>query len=79
MDDHVAIYGSKLAEGLSAFQRRSCLIIAVMLACFHSFGKVLMAKEVLNIYDRGTATDSAISCITLGWMHGVWARGYIRF
>ena len=25
VDDHVAIYGSKVAEGLSAFQRRSCL------------------------------------------------------
>ena len=50
-----------------------------MLACFHLFGKVLMAKEVLNIYDPGTATDSAISCIILGWMHGVQARGFIKF
>ena len=24
MDNHVAIYGSKVAEGFSAFQRRSC-------------------------------------------------------
>ena len=27
-----------------------------------------MAKEVLIIYVSGTATDLAISCITLGWM-----------
>ena len=25
MVDHIGIYGSKVAEGLSAFQRRSCL------------------------------------------------------
>ena len=24
VDNHVAIYGSKVAEGFSAFQRRSC-------------------------------------------------------
>ena len=24
MDNHVAIYGSKVAEGFSVFQRRSC-------------------------------------------------------
>ena len=27
MDNHVAIYGSKVAEGFSAFQRRSCFNI----------------------------------------------------
>ena len=27
MVDHVGIYGSKVVEGLSAFQRRSCIII----------------------------------------------------
>ena len=26
MVDHIGIYGSKVAEGLSAFQRRSCFI-----------------------------------------------------
>ena len=30
--NHVGIYGSKAAEGLSAFQRRSCLISYFVLA-----------------------------------------------
>ena len=29
--NHVGIYGSKAAEGLSAFQRRSCLVFDLML------------------------------------------------
>ena len=27
--NHVGIYGSKAAEGLSAFQRRSCLFVVI--------------------------------------------------
>ena len=28
MVDHIGIYGSKVAEGLSAFQSRSCFIMS---------------------------------------------------
>ena len=47
MDNHVAIYGSKVAEGFSAFQRRSCI-------CCRNLLNVQTEKRVLYSTDRGT-------------------------
>ena len=40
VDDHVAIYGSKVAEGLLAFQRRSCWKMNVNLIFIYQIGAV---------------------------------------
>ena len=37
MVDDIGIYGSKVAEGLSAFQRRSCCILQSMISLIGSY------------------------------------------
>ena len=39
-----------------------------MFACFHSFGRVFVCKEVLKIIDKGSANASAALFKTRGWI-----------
>ena len=70
--NHVRIYGSKAAEGLSAFQRRSCL------TCHsHDALKTSLEIHLINLADTtliwGTSALSAINAesISLPWLHDV--------
>ena len=38
--NHVGLYGSKVAEGCSAFQRRSCFVLRLIGTCFPNLRKV---------------------------------------
>ena len=45
MLNRIGIYGSKVAEGLSAFQRRSCII--------HYFNDVFNSTQTIMIFTLG--------------------------
>ena len=53
MDNHVGIYGSKVAEGFSAFQRRSCCILLFtveLLIQSSQHNNVVLLKAVPAVY-----------------------------
>ena len=54
--DHVGIYGSKAAEGLSAFQRRSC--------CQVEIGYIIMViSETSNDFEGTCPSISVLSVL----------------
>ena len=55
MVDHIGIYGSKVAEGFSAFQRRSCYDLSISAIGF-------VSKKIPNeSYDVGSVTRRIFS------------------
>ena len=51
MDNHVTIYGSKVAEGFSAFQRPSCIVLLMysVLHCLNSLGNKFTSTSDFDI------------------------------
>ena len=49
MVNRIGIYGSKVAEGLSAFQRRSCLNLLVRRLPFHNLPSCLYIRNIVPV------------------------------
>ena len=63
--NHVGIYGSKVAEGLSAFQRRSCFQILKSLTCWVLLAELLsvMFCDVSFVYLMNPDLLHLLECI----------------
>ena len=68
VDNHVAIYGSKVAEGFSAFQHRSCLIYDCLdISYLFSTNSLYPETKIWNSYTKYHIPGSVISYQLLHW------------
>ena len=71
VDNHVAIYGSKVAEGFSAFQRRSCYIEVLILNLLHLDKMADILCIFSNAFSKGR-----VMCFDLNIteMYSLWSK-----